>query len=54
MLWWGYGGVLGVLPRVRVLKDIDWEFGEGVDSARGVAAIVVCNRNTSFNSHATQ
>ena len=27
-----------------------WEFGEGVDSARGVAAIVVCRRNGSCNS----
>ena len=26
------------------------EFGEGVDSARGVAAIVVCCRNSSCNS----
>ena len=27
-----------------------WVFGEGVDSARGVAAIVVCRRNSSCNS----
>ena len=27
-----------------------WEFGEGVDSARGVAAIVVCCRNSLCNS----
>ena len=27
-----------------------WEFGEGVDSARGVAAIVVCRRNSWCNS----
>ena len=27
-----------------------WEFGEGVDSARGLAAIVVCCRNSSCNS----
>ena len=26
-----------------------WEFGEGVDSARGVAAIVVCFQNSSCN-----
>ena len=26
-----------------------WVFGEGVDSARGVAAIVVCRRNSSCN-----
>ena len=30
--------------------DPTWEFGEGVDSARGVAAIVVCCRNSSCNS----
>ena len=27
-----------------------WVFGEGVDSARGVAAIVICRRNSSCNS----
>ena len=27
-----------------------WEFGEGVDSAGGVTAIVVCRRNSSYNS----
>ena len=27
-----------------------WVFGEGADSARGVAAIVVCRRNSSCNS----
>ena len=27
-----------------------WEFGEGVDSARGVAAIVVCCCNSSCNT----
>ena len=27
-----------------------WEFGEGVDSARGVTAIAVCCRNSSCNS----
>ena len=27
-----------------------WEFGEGVDSARGVAAIVVCCRKSLCNS----
>ena len=27
-----------------------WVFGEGVDSARGVAALVVCRRNSSCNS----
>ena len=31
-------------------KSLIWEFGEGVDSARGVAAIVVCCRNSSCNS----
>ena len=30
--------------------SVIWEFGEGVDSARGVAAIVVCCRNSSCNS----
>ena len=35
-------GVGGILPI--------WAFGEGVDSARGVAAIAVCRRNSSCNS----
>ena len=30
-------------------ERIFWEFGEAMDSARGVAAIVVCCRNTSCN-----
>ena len=29
---------------------LHWEFGEGVDSATGVATIVVCRRNSSCNS----
>ena len=32
------------------MSPIFWEFGEGVDSARGVAAIVVCSSNSSCNS----
>ena len=31
-------------------ETLTWEVGEGVDSARGVAAIVVCCRNSSCNS----
>ena len=33
-----------------VTCDDPREFGEGVDSARGVAAVVVCRRNSSCNS----
>ena len=36
--------------RREISGEIFWEFGEGVDSARGVAAIVVCCRNSSCNS----
>ena len=38
------------VPFQGVPFTILWEFGEGVDSARGVAAIVVCCRNSSRNS----
>ena len=34
----------------RVFSNLTWEFGEGVDAARGVAAIVVCCRNSSCSS----
>ena len=41
------------IPRFRgggVFSVFFWVFGEGVDSARGVAAIVVCRHKSSCNS----
>ena len=38
------GGGGGLIPSIGL-----WELG-GVDSARGVAAIVICCRNSSCNS----
>ena len=45
-----YMGTNGFLRRSAVSFENLWEFGEGVDSARGVAAIVFCCRNSSCNS----
>ena len=40
----------GLHRRARGVCGACWEFGEGVGSARGVAAIVVCCRNSSCSS----
>ena len=50
-IWLSFPPLTGVHARVCVVcVSINWELGEGVDSARGVTAIVVCCRNSSCNS----
>ena len=41
---------IAAICRIVICTLEAWVFGEGVDSARGVAAIVLCRRNSSCNS----